>query len=81
MSEQRAVALQAFEDRLEAARAIIDAQPYAVMSSRTKPAHGSAWGIVHWRTAETLVKLYPLTYRITWRGRRIRNINLHPEET
>jgi hypothetical protein len=82
-SSYRDQASLAFWDRLTAAREIIDAQPYAVMSSRTKPptADGRAWGIVNWRTAESLATLMPETYKITRRGRRIRNIKLHPDES
>lgn len=76
-----AAAALAAEDRRTAARAIIDAQEFAVMSSKTKPASGRNWGIVHWRTAESLARLMPETYRIERRGRRIRNIKLHPDES
>jgi hypothetical protein len=73
-----------FWDRIIAARKIIDTQPYAVMSNRTKPSYVSygatVWGIVHWKTAESLAALFPATYRISRRGRHIRNIKLHPEE-
>lgn len=69
-----------FEERLIAAQVIIDSQPYAVMSNRTRPAVGTSWGIVHWKTAESLAVLYPGTYRITRRGHRIRNVRRHPEE-